>query len=175
MKNYLIPTRSVEHLGSRFEEKNDIDVLYIEDNDAGKAEFPNDEVYTKVDLPEDESVEEADYVSVLHSGQPYPDRGLGELNDVLYWLKSSDLEPGKVDLIFSHFPYQMQDAEFEEGEINKAERLVSQTLKIYGEKYVNPSSGEVLENDKGLPLEMSIVNPHFSLKDWLEKYEDSGL
>lgn len=132
--------------------------------------FDNNEIYTKLSGVED--FEEDSYVAVLHSGQPYPTRGMNDLESILYWLKDEG-KPEHVDVFFSHFPYQMAEEEFEPGQVRKAEMNFHKVLS-FGDRQFNSYSEEWEQSDS-YSMKIFAVNPHFSGNEWVDKYIEQEL
>jgi len=115
---FIVPTSAAEHIARKL----DADVLYLGENKDGKRYFPDGEIYTRI-----LDFDKTDRVMILHSGQPKPNEGLIELENVLNILKDK-----KKELFFLYFPYGMQDNEFEKGETNVAQNLIKKYTMYYG-------------------------------------------
>ena len=195
MEKYAVFTSTAEHFAEKVGNESDFNVIYLDKDEKrvrvpdspfegeykGMNVFPNDEVSTKLNLNERDieslSSGEETYIAVVHSGQPYPDKGLSELNSVLEWLRK-DTENIHADVIFSHFPYQMQDDQFVEegvGQVNKAESILSNLFRSFGDAYIDLEDGKLKKSENGYSMRIVAFNPHFSVKDWVDKYLENDL
>lgn len=133
----VILTPTAEHL--------DIDGLKLEEHPKdGKKEFPDGEVY--IQLP---GVKELEKAVVIHSGMPNPNKGLIYLYGVLELLKKNNVE---TEVVFTYFPYGMQDNKFFEGNLNYAESIVQKLTEYYEVK------------------KLYLIEPHFKNRKWIENY-----
>jgi ribose-phosphate pyrophosphokinase len=115
----------------------------------GKREFPDGEVF--VQIPEVENLEEA---VLIHSGMPEPNRGLMYLYNALKILKQNEI---KTQVVFTYFPYGMQDKEFYKGCLNSARHIIDKLTKYYGVEKIY------------------IFEPHFKNAEWLSNYQVESL
>jgi ribose-phosphate pyrophosphokinase len=133
----IILTPAAEHL--------DIDGLTLEEHPKdAKREFPDGEVY--IQLPEIEKLEES---VVIHSGMPEPNKGLMYLYGILELLKKNNVE---TEVVFTYFPYGMQDKEFFEGNLNYADSIIEKLTEYYKVEKIH------------------LVEPHFKNREWIENY-----
>ncbi|WP_323192578.1 ribose-phosphate diphosphokinase [Halostella sp. PRR32] len=106
--------------------------------------FPDDEVYVQF-----ESIDSVDSVSVVHSGQPAPNRGLAYLYGLLSLLNDENCS---IELVLPYAPYSRQDAAFYEGTVNHAKTLLQTITQWYGVDRVYT------------------VDPHFGHRDWMDDF-----
>lgn len=86
---------------------------------------------------------------VVCSGAPRPNKTLQFLYGALDLLKKREVE---TSVLFTYFPYSMQDQEFHEGELNSAKSIIEKLEKYY---------------DVG---KIYALNPHFSQQKWVKNY-----
>lgn len=144
MKPKIILTSEAEHFAEKLKAAG-FEIILASKNKDSKRLFPDSEVYVR--LPEVAALKGK--VTVLHTGAPNPNNGLVELEMVLELLKGRGLI---IEVFFTYFPYGMQDAEFEVGEINAAEKLIAKLVGYYG---VN---------------KIYAIDAHFQGRDWIKKY-----
>lgn len=143
---FVIPTTNAEHLARKLKLKN-IHIIYPALNKEGKRYFPDGELYMKIPRP----VRFKDQrVMVFHAGAPHPNEGLIELELILRILKEVKANP--VEILFTYFPYGMQDSVFSKGETNVAEMLVEKFVHYYHVQKI------------------FIVDAHFAGKKWVQRY-----
>lgn len=143
MPIYLIPTKNAEHLADILSEQEELVILRPLKNKDNERRFPDGEIYMRlaIDNPSSQFV-------VLHSGMPDPNEGVVELEMILQILRREQAE--HVTVVFSYFPFGMQDMIFEKGETNVAEDLVKKIVNYYGVKKV------------------FVLDAHFFGKPWVE-------
>lgn len=146
MEINIIPTSNSEHLAKILSKNPDFNIHYLQKNKDGQRFFPDGEIYVRLDKIH----EHKGKTVILHAGAPKPNDGLIELEFILTFLRDNRVKP--VELFITYFPYGMQDAEFEEGEINAAEALIKRWTEIYGVEKIY------------------IIDAHFFGKDWTNKY-----
>lgn len=143
---FLIPTSQAEHLAKKLQSPN-TRVVFPGLNKEGKRRFPDGELYVKI--PRANRLV-GKRVLVLHSGAPFPNEGLMELELILQILKEVRAKP--IEIFFTYFPYGMQDSVFSKGETNVAENLVEKLIYYYRVEKI------------------SIIDAHFAGKKWVAKY-----
>jgi len=148
----LIPTTQAAHLVKKKGAAGKHLVVHPGFNREGKRYFPDGEVYAKI--PEARRLK-GKRVLVLHSGAPKPNEGLVELELILQILRDS--KASWVEVLFSYFPYGMQDGIFDKGETNVAENLIEKLVHYYRVKRIY------------------LVDPHFKGRGWTKKYPLSYL
>src|SRR3989338_745049 len=126
----VILTSSTEHFRKRLESAGDIQVMDSDVNNDGKRVFPDGEAYARLSHAD----ELAGRVIILHSGAPYPNRGLLELEMLIEIVRNSP--SGVPEIFFTYFPYGMQDAQFQIGEINVADNIFRKLTSYYGIKKI---------------------------------------
>lgn len=146
MRNFIIPTSSVEHLTKPLVRTRIFKVIFPGLNRDGKRYFPDGEVYLKIS---EANRLRGKRVIVLHSGMPRPNEGLIELELILQILKDNKIKP---EVFFTYFPYGMRDKVFERGETNVAENLIEKLVNYYRVKKIY------------------IIDAHFWGKKWVKKY-----
>lgn len=135
MKPILTP--STEHL--------DLDGLTFSDHPQnGCKTFPDGELYTQI-----KGLEDLEEAVVIHSGMPKPNEGLIFLYGALELLKQKNIS---TEVVFTYFPYGMQDQEFYENDLNHAESITRKLTNYYSVKGIY------------------VLDPHFKDQEWLEKY-----
>jgi len=117
--------------------------LTVHPNDQTR-QFPDDEVYVQL-----EGLESGDAVTLIHSGQPHPNRGLAYLYGALDLLRHHECT---VSLVFTYVPYSRQDRAFYEGTLNYARSILRVVTEYYGVD------------------EMYAIDPHFSHRDWVQEF-----
>lgn len=143
---FVIPTTSAEHLARKLRAAN-TKIIYPALNKERKRVFPDGEVYVKI--PQAHRLVNQRVV-VMHTGAPFPNEGLIELELALRILKEVKANP--IEIFFTYFPYGMQDSVFSKGETNVAEMLVEKFVQYY---YVK---------------KISIIDAHFAGKEWVRRY-----
>ena len=130
---FLIPTTQAAHLTAKLLRLNlnGLTIIHPGLNRDGKRHFPDKELYVKI--PEAKNFA-AKRVVVLHAGAPHPNEGLVELELILQILRDSKASP--IEVLFSYFPYGMQDEVFDRGETNVAENLVEKLVNYYHVKNI---------------------------------------
>ncbi|PIV65003.1 MAG: hypothetical protein COS09_01865 [Candidatus Nealsonbacteria bacterium CG01_land_8_20_14_3_00_12] len=147
MRNFLIPTSSVEYLAKSILRKTEaFEIVFLDLNRDRKRYFPNGEIYIRI-LKANKL--RGKRVIVLHSGAPRPNEGLVELELILQILKNYKVKP---EVFFTYFPYGMQDKIFGGGEINVAENLVEKLVNYYKVRKIY------------------VIDPHFGGRKWVKKY-----
>jgi len=147
MRNFLIPTSSVEHLAKSILRKTGaFEIVFPDLNRGRKRYFPNGEIYIRI-LKTNKL--RGKRVIVLHSGAPKPNEGLIELELILQILRDYKVKP---EVFFTYFPYGMQDKILEKGETNVAENLVEKLVNYYKVKKIY------------------VIDPHFGGRKWVKKY-----
>jgi len=147
MKNFIVLTSSTEHLAGNLKKKlRNFEFIIPDKNKDGKRLFPDGEIYMRIS--EVNNFKGARII-VLHSGSPYPNCGLIELELILQILKDYKIMP---EVFFTYFSYGQQDKIFENGETNAAENLVKKLINYYKVKKIY------------------IIDPHFGKMDWVKKY-----
>ena len=111
----VIPTTQAIHLAKKLRGSKSFQVMLPGFNRDGKRYFPDGEVYAKIAQARRLKGKR---VLVIHSGTPRPNEGLVELELILQILRDSKAFP--VEVLFSYFPYSMQDNIFDNGETNVA-------------------------------------------------------
>jgi len=144
---FLIPTTQAAHLLQKKQVAGGHTILHPGFNREGKRYFPDGEVYAKIS---EAGRLKGKRVLVLHSGAPKPNEGLVELELILQILRDS--KASLVDVLFSYFPYGMQDSVFEKGETNVAENLIEKLVHYYKVRRIY------------------LVDPHFKGRNWTKKY-----
>ncbi|RLG14134.1 MAG: hypothetical protein DRN71_03555 [Candidatus Nanohalarchaeota archaeon] len=160
---YIVPTKSAEHVAKSLLKKGQ-NVAFTGVNKDGLREFPDGEIYVKVN---DVDRLCGERVVVLHCGQPDANGGLMELYSVLEVLNkpvesrhivgkeyeySSLKKPASVEVFFLYFPYGMQDKVFETGECNMAESVVRMLTSYYDVSKIY------------------VMDAHFEGGEWTGKY-----
>ncbi|MDY6776580.1 MAG: ribose-phosphate diphosphokinase [Candidatus Nanohaloarchaea archaeon] len=135
MRTVLTPT--AEHLDL------DAETLDRHPNDDS-LEFPDGEVYVQL-----EGVEDVEDALVVHSGAPGPNTGLMHLFGTLELLRENDVD---VEVMFTYFPYGMQDEEFFPGTLNYASSILRKLEEYYRVE------------------EIHAVDAHFAHRDWTSDY-----
>jgi len=147
MRNFLIPTSSVEYLAKSILRKTEaFEIVFLDLNRDRKRYFPNGEIYIRI-LKANKL--RGKRVIVLHSGAPRPNEGLVELELILQILKNYKVKP---EVFFTYFPYGMQDKILGGGEINVAENLVEKLVNYYKVRKIY------------------VIDPHFGGRKWVKKY-----
>ena len=147
MRNFLIPTSTVEYLAKSILRKTEaFEIVFLDLNRDRKRYFPNGEIYIRI-LKANKL--RGKRVIVLHSGAPRPNEGLVELELILQILKNYKVKP---EVFFTYFPYGMQDKIFGGGEINVAENLVEKLVNYYKVRKIY------------------VIDPHFGGRKWVKKY-----
>lgn len=141
----IIPTSNSHHLAKKLKQKTNCKVLWPTKNRDGKRIFPDGEVYSA--LP---NISQKEKYLILHCGMPNPNNSLIELKIILEILKSKKVS--EIKILFSYFPYGMQDDVFDPGEINVAESFIRELTKYYK------------------TTKIYTLDAHFFGKKWLTKY-----
>ena len=143
----IIPTTKALHLIKHWRSAKNFQIILPGFNRDGKRYFPDGEIYAKI--PQASKLKGVKVI-VLHTGQPYPNEGLAELELILQILKDARVKNPEV--FFSYFPYGMQDKVFDRGETNTAENLIKKLTMFYGVQKI------------------SIIDAHFQGEKWVKKY-----
>lgn len=106
--------------------------------------FPDGEVYVQL-----EDVDAIDHATVVHAGQPDPNRGLAYLYGLLDLLAERDCP---TTLVFSYVPYCRQDRDFHGGTLNYARSLLRTVTDCYAVERV------------------LAIDPHFSHRSWFRSF-----
>lgn len=141
----IIPTSSALHIIRKIEQKTKSKIILPRKNRDNKTSFPDGEVYAA--LP---NVDKSENHLVVHCGMPNSNDGIMELKIILGILKNQKVK--SVEVLFTYFPYGMQDDIFDPGEINVAESLIKELTKYYRVKKIYT------------------VDAHFFGKKWVKKY-----
>jgi len=146
---FLIPTTQAAHLTAKLLRLNvsNLTIIHPGLNRDGKRHFPDKELYVKISEAKNLAGKR---VMVLHAGAPQPNEGLVELELILQILRDSKASP--IEVLFSYFPYGMQDKVFDTGETNVAENLVEKLVNYYRVKRI------------------FIIDAHFAGKAWVKRY-----
>jgi phosphoribosylpyrophosphate synthetase len=132
----VIKTPQAEHL--------DIEGLTLAEHPKDNSKvFPNKEVYVQLNESNHD-----EHVTVIHSGGSEPNKSLMYLYGLLDILKERGV---KTEILFTYFPYSMQDKEFFDGTLNYS-RAIIRKLKEYYNVH-----------------KMYVINPHFSERKWVKK------
>jgi len=131
----LIVTDFASHLGKKIARNPQFNVLFLGKNREESRIFPDGEVYVKLPLEK-----LSGRVIVLHAGAPKPNEGLIELEIILAILKQAEISP---EVVFSYFPYAMQDKVFQYGETDFAFDCIEKLINFYHVKKIH------------------IIDPHF--------------
>lgn len=142
----LIVTSQAEHLGSDLKNDKNLKIFRSDLNKDKKRIFPDGEVYTCLS----QIKQIAGRTTIVHSGMPYPNRGLVELEMFLEILKNTKAKP--IEIFFAYFAYGQQDKIFEEGEINFAESLIKKYIEYYKVQKIYT------------------LDAHFFGQDWVNSY-----
>ena len=132
----ILLTPMAEHLGLEAQS-------FLPHPERGKRVFPDGETFTRLPETDDKKV------LLVHSGQPEPDRGLSYLRTALRILKD---QGKKVSVLFTYFPYSLQDREFFPGTANIARELLKEMKEYYGVEKI------------------AAIDPHFGGRDWIPDY-----
>lgn len=142
----LIPTSSALHLARRLAKAKDIRVVFPDSNKDGKRVFPDGEAYARLS-----GVSELfGRVVLLVAGVPKPNTVVMELEMLLSLITHSKAHP--IEIFFTYFPYSMQDHEFEEGERNVVEDLMTKWASYYN------------------VTRFYAIDGHFEGKPWLSRH-----
>ncbi len=144
---FIITTTQASHLIKKIKHEKNFHLIYPGLNRDKKRFFLDGEVYVKI--PESSDLKNKEVV-VLHSGAPKPNEGLQELELILQILRDCNANP--ISVLFSYFPYGMQDSIFDKGETNVAENIVDKLVSYYGVKKIY------------------IIDAHFCGRKWAMKY-----
>lgn len=133
----FVVTPTAEHL--------DIDAHRLGEHPQDETRtFPDGEVYVQL-----EALDSIDRATVIHSGQPHPNRGLAYLYGVLDLLRTNGCT---TTLVFTYVPYCRQDSEFYAGTLNYARSLLRTVTDCYGVDRIYA------------------VDPHFSHREWIRDF-----
>lgn len=133
----VIKTPSASHL--------DIEGKELEKHPQNNSrKFPDGEVYVKV--PE---IDENGSVLVIHSGMPDPNQGLSYLYGILEKLKEYEV---RTEVLFTYFPYGMQDQKYHQGGLNYARSIIKKLDDYYKVERIH------------------VIDPHFGNQGWVEEY-----
>lgn len=124
----LIVTDFAAHLGKKIARHPQFNVLFPGKNREESRFFPDGEVYVRLALEK-----LSGRVVILHSGAPKPNEGLIELEIILAILKQAKISP---EIVFSYFPYAMQDKIFQYGETDFAFNSIEKFLNFYHAKKI---------------------------------------
>jgi ribose-phosphate pyrophosphokinase len=118
----IVCSRFAEHIGKELKkEPYNLDVLFSQNNNDKKRDFPDKEMYIRYDGLEDERT------VILTSGQPKPDESIVELMGMVNAVEQTTKD---IEIFFLYFPYAMQDKHFKQGEPNMA-RTIADMFRGY--------------------------------------------
>lgn len=141
----VVCSRFAEHIGRKLaKEPYNLEVLFTGVNKDGKREFPDQEMYFRLN---DYEKLAGQRVVIITCGQPKPADCLFELDLLIAKAEASGAK--KIEVFFLYFPFARADNVFNPDEINVA-NIVCERYKKY---------------------KIYTIHPHFGNREWIKGFD----